>query len=66
MRRAGIFDTNTEAALMAAHATLLACGLDCTLDRRPRRLPPDAQIEVAREAIRVAARAQGLDFSSAL
>ncbi|HEY1141735.1 MAG TPA: bifunctional [glutamate--ammonia ligase]-adenylyl-L-tyrosine phosphorylase/[glutamate--ammonia-ligase] adenylyltransferase [Lysobacter sp.] len=66
MRRANIFDTNTEAALMAAHATLLARGLDCTLDRRPRRLPPDAQIEMAREAIRVAARAQGLDFGAAL
>lgn len=65
MRHANIFDTDTEAALMEAHATLLACGLDCTLDRRPRRLPPDAQIDAAREAIRFAARAQGLDFASA-
>lgn len=66
MRLAGIFDSNTGAALMEAHATLLARGLDCTLDRRPRRLPPDAQIEAAREAIRVAARAQGFDFSTAM
>ena len=66
MRSTGIFDAATEAALMEAHATLLARGLDCTLDRRPRRLPPDAQIEAAREAIRVASRAQGLDFGSAL
>jgi glutamate-ammonia-ligase adenylyltransferase len=65
MRSTGIFDADTEAALMEAHATLLARGLDCTLDRRPRRLPPDAQIEAAREAIRVAARAQGLDFNPA-
>ena len=65
MRLAGVFDTATEAALMEAHATLIARGLDCTLDRRPRRLPPDAQIEAARAAIRVAARAQGLDFASA-
>ena len=66
MRFAGIFDANTEGALMEAHATLLARGLDCTLDRRPRRLPPDAQIDAAREAIRVASRAQGLDFGASM
>ena len=63
MRAAGIFDANTETALKEAHATLLTRGLDCTLDRRARRLPPDAGIEAARDAIRAAARTHGLDFS---
>ena len=32
------------------------------LDRRPRRVARDERIELAREAIREAARAQGLHF----
>ena len=49
-------------ALRDAHATLLARGLDCTLDRRARRLPFDPEMDAARVAIRDAAQACGLDF----
>lgn len=64
-RRVGAFDAVTAAGLQAAHAVLLARGLDCTLDRRARRVPPDADIDAARAAIREAARAHGLDFPGA-
>lgn len=62
MRRAAIFDDTTAAALQAAHATLLMRGLDCTLDRRPRRLPLDESLEAARAVIRGVTHAHGLDF----
>ncbi|GAB2623987.1 bifunctional [glutamate--ammonia ligase]-adenylyl-L-tyrosine phosphorylase/[glutamate--ammonia-ligase] adenylyltransferase [Novilysobacter erysipheiresistens] len=65
LHRAGVFDGDTRAALHAAHATLLARGLECTLDRRPRRVPMDAEIVEARAAIRDAAKAQQLDFIAA-
>ena len=59
---AGAIDASAHAALLAAHADLLDAGMRCTLDRRPRRVPPDARIEAARTAIREAVRAQGLRF----
>ena len=62
VRDAGAVDAQTHAALLAAHAGLLDAGMRCTLDRRPRRVPPDARIEAARAAIRDAVRAQGLRF----
>ena len=62
VRDAGTVDAQTHAALLAAHAGLLDAGMRCTLDRRPRRVPPDARIEAARAAIRDAVRAQGLRF----
>ena len=64
MRGAAVFDDTTAAMLQAAHATLLMRGLDCTLDRRARRVPPDASVDAARSAIRDAARAQGLEFAA--
>ena len=51
-------------ALLQAHATLLARGLDCTLDRRPRIVIEDAAIREAREQVRLACQAAGLDFSA--
>ncbi|HEY0505021.1 MAG TPA: bifunctional [glutamate--ammonia ligase]-adenylyl-L-tyrosine phosphorylase/[glutamate--ammonia-ligase] adenylyltransferase [Lysobacter sp.] len=57
-----IFDAGTAGALRDAHATLLARGLDCTLDRRARRLPLDPEMDAARVAIRGVAQACGLDF----
>ena len=51
--------------LREAHATLLARGLECTLDRRSRRVPLDDGIEAARAAIRDVARRHELDFSAA-
>ncbi|NUO78224.1 MAG: bifunctional [glutamate--ammonia ligase]-adenylyl-L-tyrosine phosphorylase/[glutamate--ammonia-ligase] adenylyltransferase [Lysobacter sp.] len=58
----GALAATEAAALRAAHATLLARGLDCTLDRRARRVAPDEEVEVARAAIRAAVRGQGLRF----
>ena len=58
----GLLDANMRAALQVAHATLLDAGMRCTLDRRPRRVAREERIELAREAIRDAVRAQGLHF----
>jgi glutamate-ammonia-ligase adenylyltransferase len=63
VREAGLVAPATADALSLAHTTLLARGLDCTLDRRPRRLSLDAAISDARAAIRAAAQAQALDFT---
>jgi glutamate-ammonia-ligase adenylyltransferase len=63
MHGAGLIGAEAD-ALRDAHATLLARGLDCTLDRRQRRLPLDAGIDSARAAIREATRRQGLDFAA--
>mgnify|MGYP003620153569 CR=1 FL=1 len=64
LHAAGLLDANLRAALQVAHATLLDAGMRCTLDRRPRRVPRDERIELAREAIRDAVRAQGLQFEN--
>ncbi|KWS04627.1 Glutamate-ammonia-ligase adenylyltransferase [Lysobacter capsici AZ78] len=58
----GAFDDAAAASLLAAHATLLSRGLDCTLDRRARRIAPDAAVDTARSAIRSAVAGQGLVF----
>jgi [glutamine synthetase] adenylyltransferase / [glutamine synthetase]-adenylyl-L-tyrosine phosphorylase len=58
-----VFDEATADALFLAHTTLLTRGLDCTLDRRPRRLPQDLAIGEARATIRTAAQSLGLDFT---
>lgn len=50
--------------LQAAHAELLASGLGCTLDRRPRWMAPTPTIERARAAITAACQAHGLAFDS--
>jgi glutamate-ammonia-ligase adenylyltransferase len=53
------------AELLRAHALLLARGLDCTLDRRPRLCPADDSLSLARAQVRAACLAFGLDFSAA-
>jgi glutamate-ammonia-ligase adenylyltransferase len=63
--RAGCFDDATRDGLRDAHATLLGLGLECSLDRRMRRVPCSEEVERARAAIRHAARANGLPFDSA-
>ncbi|GAB3096896.1 bifunctional [glutamate--ammonia ligase]-adenylyl-L-tyrosine phosphorylase/[glutamate--ammonia-ligase] adenylyltransferase [Lysobacter terrae] len=63
MQAAGVLGAQGS-ALREAHAVLLARGLDCTLDRRQRRLPLDDEIEAARAAIRAATLAHGLDFAA--
>ena len=62
LRDAGLLDADACAVVQVAHATLLDAGMRCTLDRRPRRVAREERIELAREAIRDAARAQGLRF----
>src|SRR5690606_41906793 len=39
------------AGLGRAHAALVAAGLDCTLDRRPRLVPHDPALDAARATI---------------
>jgi glutamate-ammonia-ligase adenylyltransferase len=60
----GAFTAEQAAALAEAHETLLARGLECTLDRRPRWAPEDAAVAQARAAVRAICAAKGLDFAS--
>ena len=60
LAEAAVLDAATATALRDAHAHLLAVGLDCTLDRRPRIVPADAALEATRAAIRDAWRGHGL------
>ncbi|MGN6151625.1 MAG: bifunctional [glutamate--ammonia ligase]-adenylyl-L-tyrosine phosphorylase/[glutamate--ammonia-ligase] adenylyltransferase [Lysobacteraceae bacterium] len=57
LRDAGTLDTATAAALLRAHAALVAAGLACTLDRRARILVPDAAVSQARAIVLDAVRA---------
>ncbi len=50
-------------ALLDAHAALLARGLDCTLDQRPRITVLDESLQEARRQVRAACQANGLDFN---
>lgn len=59
-RAAGRLGDAQAQALAAAHGVLLAAGLECTLDRRPRRVAQTAPIQAARAAIDAAMREQGL------
>ena len=52
-------------ALHEAHALLLDLGLRCTLDRRTRLVSPDGGLEDARDAVREACAAEGLDEAPA-
>jgi glutamate-ammonia-ligase adenylyltransferase len=61
-RDASLVDAACVDAAASAHAVLLARGLDCTLDRRARRVPLDGAIEEAREAVRRLAAGVGLGF----
>jgi glutamate-ammonia-ligase adenylyltransferase len=49
-----------DQALTNAHAVLLAAGLECTLDRRPRRVVETDAIALARRTISAAMRERGL------
>lgn len=60
----GSITPDTHASLLKAHASLLDAGMRCTLDRRPRRVPPDAPIEAARTAIRDAVQTCKLRFEA--
>src|SRR5690606_1256265 len=58
--RAGALDAAAADALGAAHATLVALGLERTLDRRARLVAPSPALEEARAAVRAAWEAAGL------
>ena len=58
--RAGWFAADAAASLASAHAELLALGLACTLDGRPRLVPEAKAPEAARAAITRAWRGRGL------
>ncbi len=60
VRGLGLIDAATLDAAIEAHALFLARGLDCTLDRRTRRVAYSDGIDAAREAVRRCARAAGL------
>lgn len=57
---AAVLSENQAAGLRDAHAVLLAAGLECTLDRRPRRVVETDAIASARRAILAAMRDHGL------
>ena len=61
---AGAVASDAGDALLAAHAALLARGLDCTLDRRPRIVEEDEAVAAARAVVRTACRQAGLDFTA--
>ncbi len=63
-RAAGRIPDDMHAQLQAAHATLLDVGLRCTLDRRPRRVSRQANIDGARQAVTDAVRTHGLRFEA--
>ncbi len=62
--QSGAMDTAQVDGLLAAHGLLLGRGLDCTLDRRPRMVPPDPDVEAARAVVSSACIAHGLDFDT--
>ena len=61
---ADVLDPAQASGLAGAHAVLLARGLECTLDQRPRLVVEDAALAAARHVVRAACRQQGLDFSA--
>ncbi len=63
--QAGAWPAPLAAGLAQAHAALLAAGLECTLDRRPRRVAQTPPIAEARAAIDAAWRQAGLAAAAA-
>ena len=49
-------------ALVQAHAWLVGAGLDCTLDQRPRLVPPSPALDDVRATVRAACVTHGLVF----
>jgi len=62
-RQAGLFDRVQARALADAHAVLLARGLTCTLDARPRLVERDAELLRHTQAVTAIATAFGLKFA---
>ncbi|MBE2211732.1 MAG: bifunctional [glutamate--ammonia ligase]-adenylyl-L-tyrosine phosphorylase/[glutamate--ammonia-ligase] adenylyltransferase [Xanthomonadaceae bacterium] len=64
LAEAGALNDDEAAQLLAAHRQLLEAGLRCTLDRRPRRMPPTVGIKAAAHAINTITQQHGLDFGA--
>ncbi|WDS35750.1 bifunctional [glutamate--ammonia ligase]-adenylyl-L-tyrosine phosphorylase/[glutamate--ammonia-ligase] adenylyltransferase [Pseudoxanthomonas sp.] len=62
MVEASLLMPAVAAQLVNAHTTLLAAGLSCTLDRRPRLTQPTPEILQARADVTAACEAGGLAF----
>ncbi|MBW8368506.1 MAG: bifunctional [glutamate--ammonia ligase]-adenylyl-L-tyrosine phosphorylase/[glutamate--ammonia-ligase] adenylyltransferase [Arenimonas sp.] len=60
---AGVLASDELAALLDAHALMLGLGLDCTLDQRPRLVPPDDALDAARAVVHRACRRFDLEFT---
>jgi [glutamine synthetase] adenylyltransferase / [glutamine synthetase]-adenylyl-L-tyrosine phosphorylase len=60
MVQAGLMPTELGETLRRAHADLLARAIACSLDARPRLVPPDAAVDAACDAIRRACARHGL------
>ncbi|TWI10345.1 bifunctional [glutamate--ammonia ligase]-adenylyl-L-tyrosine phosphorylase/[glutamate--ammonia-ligase] adenylyltransferase [Aerolutibacter ruishenii] len=60
----GRLEADEACRLQAAHTALLGLGLECTLDRRPRRVPFTDALDAARAAVRDVARTHGLAFDA--
>jgi glutamate-ammonia-ligase adenylyltransferase len=60
----GVLAAATVDALLQAHALMLGLGLDCTLDQRPRLVPPDPALDAARAVVRAACAGAGLAFDA--
>ncbi|HEX5693131.1 MAG TPA: glutamine-synthetase adenylyltransferase, partial [Arenimonas sp.] len=62
---AGLLPNDALQPLLDAHALMVDMGLDCTLDQRPRLVPPDDALDASRAVVRDVCRACGFDFLSA-
>jgi glutamate-ammonia-ligase adenylyltransferase len=60
--RSGVLTPSLGESLTQAHALMLGLGLDCTLDQRPRLVPPDPALDAARTVIRAACASMDLVF----
>ncbi|KRA46387.1 bifunctional [glutamate--ammonia ligase]-adenylyl-L-tyrosine phosphorylase/[glutamate--ammonia-ligase] adenylyltransferase [Pseudoxanthomonas sp. Root630] len=63
LAEAGVLSPEQAAALDAVHATFVAEGLACTLDRRPRLVVENAALAAARALVMRTTSAHGLDFA---
>jgi len=64
LAEAGVLSPEQAAALDAVHATFVADGLACTLDRRPRLVVENAALAAARALVMRTTAAHGLAFDA--
>ena len=64
LARCGVMPAGEASALEQVHATFVADGLACTLDRRPRLVPESGALAAARAIVTRATQAHGLRFDA--